>query len=159
MPKETSTAVIKPKKFHHIQCTPGINPHKNRLKLTPANIPAIALLPVARLDKTPMMNAAKMGPKKADPILLIDSITVPEILPTKNAKPVIAIPHPTVVSLLISNNRDWFFKCGPMKSFTVDADREFKAESRLDIAAERSDAKIRARRPWGRYSRINCGTR
>ena len=43
-----------------------------------------------------------------------------------------------------------FFRRGTIKSCTVDAEREFKAESRLDMAADSRDAKSRARTPWGR---------
>ena len=87
------------------------------------------------------------------------SITVSEIRPTKNAKPVIAIPQPMIVNLLYIRTRLGFFNRFSIKSFMVDADSEFSAEFRLDIAAASREANINPRTPGGNYSKMNFGIR
>ena len=68
------------------------------------------LLAEAFLDRTPTTKAASIWPKKAEPILLMDSMMVSEMLPTNKAKPVIMIPQVTVVSLLTSSRRSFYKK-------------------------------------------------
>ena len=107
--KDTQTAITKSKRFDHIQKTSGMLTHRNKLNPTRYWIPAVIHSVVTFFDKTQTVRTAREGPEKADPILLMDSMTVSEI-PKSKANPVIQTPPPTVVSLLMNSKRSLFFK-------------------------------------------------
>jgi len=59
----------------------------------------------------------------------------------------LVIPEISICRIKAAEGISTSFKRGAIKSCTVAAESEFKAESRLDMAADSKDAKIKARKP------------
>jgi len=122
--------------------------------MKPDNTPTTVPLSFALLVKMASINAPRIEPLANEPILLMDTIIESEIPPTKKEKVTITIPQNRVTIFdKISSSRAvlfFFLENLPITSYTVVALREFKVESRLDIAAENRATMISPMIPCGR---------
>jgi len=72
--------------FHQNQKISGTYNHKKIFRPTPHKRPILAPIAWVFFVSMAKIKTPRIGPKKTEPILLITSITVPSILPEKNAK-------------------------------------------------------------------------